>query len=194
VLKVAVIPEQGSSGPVTERQEMLGGKGANQAVGMARLGMQVSLIAAVGDDEIGARLIEQADADANDTSYIAQRAQMSTALIVSIVEEGGWRYLEHIPPAALVTPGDIKRAASAFHGAGTVVIQLQQPPTALAAAKLGRQCRCRVVLDGAPAEEYREPLLAISDVVRADAREAELLTGCSIRSGDDAIAAGREIL
>jgi hypothetical protein len=31
-------------------------------------------------------------------------------------------------------------------------------------------------------------------VVRADAREAELLTGCSIRSGDDAIAAGREIL
>jgi sugar/nucleoside kinase (ribokinase family) len=98
-------------------------------------------------------------------------------------------------PAALVTPGDIKRAASAFHGAGTVVIQLQQPPpTALAAAKLGRQCQCCVVLDGAPAEEYREPLLAISDVVRADAREAELLTGCSIRSGDDAIAAGREIL
>jgi sugar/nucleoside kinase (ribokinase family) len=35
---------------------MLGGKGANQAVGMARLGMHVSLIAAVGDDEIGARL------------------------------------------------------------------------------------------------------------------------------------------
>lgn len=179
VLKVAAVPEPGNSGPVTERLEMLGGKGANQAVGMARLGMHVSLIAAVGDDETGARLIEQAAADAIDASYIAQRPQMSTALIVSIVEEGGWRYLEHIPPAALVTPGDIKRAASAFHGAGTVVIQLQQPPSAaLAAARLGRQCQCRVVLDGAPAGEYREPLLAISDVVRADAREAELLTGC----------------
>jgi sugar/nucleoside kinase (ribokinase family) len=36
VLKMAVIPEQGNSGPVTERQEMLGGKGANLGRGPRR--------------------------------------------------------------------------------------------------------------------------------------------------------------
>jgi ribokinase len=108
---------------------------------------------------------------------------------------GGWRYLEHIPPAVLVTPGDIQHAAPAFGDAGTVVIQLQQPArTALAAAALGRQRGCRVVLDGAPPQAYRERLLAKADVVRADAREARLLTGRPIRNGEEAIAAGREIL
>jgi ribokinase len=138
-LRVEAVPGQGCSAAVTERLEMLGGNGASQAVSMAQLGLDVSLIAAVGDDEAG-----------------------------------GWRYLEHIPPAVLVTPGDIQRAAPAFDYAGTVVIQLQQPAqTALAAAALGRQRGCRVVLDGAPPQEYRERLLATSDVVRADAREAD---------------------
>jgi hypothetical protein len=76
---------------------------------------------------------------------------------VSLVEACGWRYLEHIPSAVLVTPDDIQRAAPAFGDAGTVVIQLQQPAqTALAAAALGRQHGCRVVLDGAPLQKYRE--------------------------------------
>jgi ribokinase len=195
VLRVEAVPEQGRSAAVTERLEMLGGKGANQAVGMAQLGLDVSLIAAVGDDEAGGRLLEQAAADGIDTSGVTRRAGAPTALIVSLVEAGGWRYLEHIPPAVLITPGDIQRAAPAFRDAGTVVIQLQQPAqTALAAAALGRQRGCRVVLDGAPPQEYRERLLATSDVVRADAREARLLTGRPIRNGDEAIAAGREIL
>jgi hypothetical protein len=69
VLRVEAVPEQGRSAAVAERLEMLGGKGANQAVGMAQSGLDVSLSAAVGDDEAG-----------------------------------GWRNLEHIPPAVLVTP------------------------------------------------------------------------------------------
>jgi hypothetical protein len=180
---VESIPEQGRSAAVAERLEMLGGKGANQAVGMAQLGLHVSLVAAVGDDEAGGRLLDQAAADGIDISAVARRPGAPTALIVSIVEAGGWRYLEHIPPAVLLSSDDIQRAAPAFRSAGTVVIQLQQPAqAALAAAGLGRRCGCRVVLDGALPQEYTERLLATSDVVRADAREAELLTGHRIRN------------
>jgi hypothetical protein len=56
VLVVDDVPEAGQSGPVRERREMLGGKGANQAVAVAQLGLRPALIAVAGDDEAGSRL------------------------------------------------------------------------------------------------------------------------------------------
>lgn len=64
----------------------------------------------------------------------------------------------------------------------------------LAAAQAGRQAGARVVLDGAPESGFERPLLRAADVIRADARETELLTGQPVRSGADAVAAGRELL
>ncbi|KXK59631.1 hypothetical protein AWW66_23265 [Micromonospora rosaria] len=78
----------------------------------------------------------------------------------------------------LLTEADIAAATDAFRQMDTVLVQLQQRPAeALAAARRGRAAGSLVVLDGAPADdEHRLPLLAAADVVRADDREAELLT------------------
>jgi ribokinase len=196
VLRVEQIPGRGEAAPVSERLEMLGGKGANQAVGMSQLGLSATLIAAVGDDETAGYLLAQAAADGIDTSWVARRTRTPTGVIVSVVDHGGWRYLEYLPPETLVGPEDIEHAEPAFRAAGIVVIQLQQPPqAALAAARLGRRCGCLVVLDGAPAKAaYREPLLASADVVRADTREAALLTGQPVDSDAEAVQAGQELL
>lgn len=70
---------------------MLGAKGANQAVGLAQLGMSVSLVAAVGEDEAAGRLLEHAAADGIDVSCAARRRGAPTGLIVSVVDPGGWR-------------------------------------------------------------------------------------------------------
>jgi ribokinase len=76
-----------------------------------------------------------------------------------------------------------------------VVLQLQPPHQALlAAAGYAQRGGGRVVLDGAPGEgPHRDALLAAA-VLRADTHEAELLTGISIGTGDDAIRAGWELL
>ncbi|HEY2263905.1 MAG TPA: PfkB family carbohydrate kinase [Streptosporangiaceae bacterium] len=196
VLRVSGIPGRGSSGPVGQRLEMLGGKGANQAVGVAQLGLPVTLVGAVGDDEAAIGLLRQAAADGIDTSLIARRPHTASGLIVSIVDADGWRYLEDLPTAVQVSCADVDRAALAIQAAGTVVVQLQQPAaSALAAAELGRRAGCRVILDGAPAEDgYQQRLLAAADVIRADAHEAELLTGQPLRNGTDAIRAGERLL
>jgi ribokinase len=196
VLRVYEMPCRGSSALVAERVEVLGGKGANQAVGLSQLGMDVTLIGAVGDDDAADRMLVQAAGDGIDVSLVARRTGTSTALITSVVEAGGWRYFEDIPDATLVSATDVAHAAEAIGAASTVVIQLQQTPdAALAAARLGRAAGCRVVIDGAPADSgYRDQLLAEADVVRADDREAELLAGHPIRSGAAAVAAGQEIL
>ena len=180
VLVVDDVPEAGESRPVRERREMLGGKGANQAVGLAQLGLHPALIAVAGDDEAGDRMLEQARADGIDVSAVARRRGARTGLIVDVVDrDGRWRYLEDLPGPVLLSEGDIRPAAPLFSGARWASLQLQQPAAAvLAAAGLAREAGCRVLLDGAPPDAAtRDRLLGLADVVRADAREAEMLAG-----------------
>jgi ribokinase len=195
VLQVDSIPAAGSAAPATQRLEMLGGKGANQALGLVQLGLRVSLLSAVGDDPAGEWLLGHAAADGIDTTWVARRPGAESGLIVSAVGPDGWRYVESLPAQVLVSPGDVALAEPAIRKADTMVIQLQQPgAAALAAAQAGRRAGARVVLDGAPEAGFQRPLLRAADVVRADGREAELLTGQPVRSGRDAVAAGRELL
>jgi ribokinase len=197
VLVVNDVPEAGQSGPVRERREMLGGKGANQAVAVAQLGLRPALIAVAGDDEAGSRLLEQARRDGIDVSAVTIREGIATGLITDIVDAAGhWRYLEDLPPSVLLSESDVRAAARLFDGARWASVQLQQPAAAvLTAAVLARQAGCRVLLDGAPPDGAdKEALLGAADVVRADAREAELLTGNAIRGPDDAARAAAAIL
>jgi ribokinase len=50
------LPRRGETLEGEVFQESVGGKGANQAVAVARLGCRAGLIARVGDDERGARI------------------------------------------------------------------------------------------------------------------------------------------
>jgi ribokinase len=197
VLVVDDVPEAGQSRPVRERREMLGGKGANQAVAVAQLGLCPALIAVTGDDEPGSRLLEQAAREGIDVSAVTSRQGSATGLIVDIVDSAGrWRYLEDLPPSVLLGESDVQTAARLFDGARWASVQLQQPAAAvLTAAVLARQAGCRVLLDGAPPDGVsKEALLGAADIVRADAREAELLTGTAIRRPDDAARAAATIL
>ncbi|NIJ11333.1 ribokinase [Saccharomonospora amisosensis] len=191
VLTVADVPGAGEQAAVRRRYELLGGKGANQAVGLAQLGMSVTLVGVVGADRVGTDLMEQAGLDGVDTASVVRREGTETALIVNVVDSRGhWHYLEHIPEATLVTGPDVVAAGAAIAAAESLVVQLRQPAdVALEAARLARAGGTRVVLDGAPSgDEYsREPLLAAADVLRADAREGELLAGRSIATVRDAI-------
>jgi ribokinase len=141
VLRVVAMPGPGSSAQAAERLEMLGGKGANQAVGLAQLGLDVSPVSAVGDDQAADWLLDQAGRDGIDTSWVSRRPGATTGLIVSVVGPDGWRYVESIPEAVLVSPGDVMLARPAIAGAGTLVIQLQQPGAAALAAAPATQAR-----------------------------------------------------
>jgi ribokinase len=196
VVAVDDVPEANGTTDVSCRLEMLGGKGANQAVALAQLGVRVALIAAVGDDAVADRLLQRASSDGIDVASVVRRSDTATGLVVSVVAGGRWRYLEDLPTETLLTVADVEAAAAAIDAADAVVIQLQQPsPAALAAAQRARRAGARVVLDGAPRDdELRDTLLAAADVLRADTREAELLCGHEIADGEDAVRAGRRLL
>jgi ribokinase len=167
VLTVDKVPEAGSSAPARGRQEQLGGKGANQAVGLAQLGVRPALVAVAGDDVIGDVLLDQARRDGIDVSAVVRRPGTLTGVIVEILAGGVYRYVEDLP---LLTVADIEAAAGQIGRRDAVLVQLQQPPDAVsAAARLGHDAGRLVVLDGAPGDDA---LLGYADVIRADGTEA----------------------
>ncbi|MGE2713974.1 PfkB family carbohydrate kinase [Mycolicibacterium litorale] len=182
ILRTAGLPDAGDSVDVLERREQLGGKGANQAVGLVQLGVPTALVAVAGDDATGAAVTEQAAADGIDVTGVVRRGQ--TALLLDVVDDPPQRRLfEHVPDTALLTEEDVLQSADVFAGADAVSLQLQQPPeSVLAAARLGRHHGARVVVDGAMDSDLRDALLPLADVVRADAEEARLWTGEPLQS------------
>lgn len=195
VLRVEKAPDAGGSEDVSERRELLGGKGANQGVGLAQLGADVVLVGVVGQDAAGDMALAEARESGLDTRHVVRRG--TTALLVDVVDgDGTPRLLEHVPHDQLLTAHDVERALAAFATADTVSLQLQQPASALlVAARAAKEHGARVVLDGALAEgPERDELLSLTDVLRADAKEAQLLTGETIDSVDDARRAARDLL
>lgn len=197
VLLVNELPGPGSSGVVRERRETLGGKGANQAVSAAQLGASVALIGVVGDDHEAQRVLDRARADGIDVRGVVRRADTATGLIVDVVDaQARWRYFEDLPTDVLLREDDVLAQRELLGSARAVAVQLQQPATvALTAARLARDGGALVVLDGVPTDRALvDDLVACADVVRADAREAELLVGGAIPDVNAARKAARDLL
>lgn len=190
VLLVDALPEAGGSTPVGQRIEVLGGKGANQAVACAQLGLAPALVGVVGADDAGTAVLRQAADDGLHTRCVARRG--CTALLVDVVEKGGRRrLLEHVPGESLVTAADVHAAADVLRAAAAVCLQLQQPAEVLLAAAGYARTGARVVLDGAPDDaEAGARLLRRADVLRANPQEAELLVGEPVTT----VAAARQLL
>ncbi|BBZ42090.1 PfkB family carbohydrate kinase [Mycobacterium conspicuum] len=194
VLRTDGPPASGESTKILRRDELLGGKGANQAVGLTQLGVPVALLGVVGDDIAGTMVLQQAKADGINTEGVVRRG--TTALLIDIVGWGSERVLlEHVPQSSLVQVADLDRSAALLEAADTVSIQLQQPPaTALAAASRARQQKVRVVADGAPPADIQAELLASVNVLRADAAEAALIAGADVTTVEQAESLGRTLL
>ncbi|MFC7400927.1 PfkB family carbohydrate kinase [Citricoccus sp. GCM10030269] len=197
VLSVDRFPGAEASAQVRSRLEQLGGKGANQAVGMAQLGAPVRLVGVVGADDVGDELLRSARRDGIETSGMTRRGgRDESALFLDLVDEdSGRRLIEHVPTESWLTPQDIERAQSVFANASMVCLQLQQPGDALiAAARAAREAGARVVVDGAAEPEVMTELLEYAHVIRANAHEAELITGTEMVDEDSAVNAAQPLL
>lgn len=196
VLRMEALPGPGGSVTATGRRELLGGKGANQAVALAQLGLGVALVGVVGDDDAGTAVRAQAAADGIDVSPVVMRPGGVTALLVDLVEDGGRRRLiEDVPDEVLLTPADVAAAEDRIAAADALVLQLQQPGPAVRTALAAAGPEALVVADGAPPDdESRAALLARLDVLRADGREAGHWVGREVSGADDARRAAAELL
>ena len=86
VVNVDTMPKPGQTIIGSNFKEVPGGKGANQAVAMARLNGNVSMIGKVGEDGFGQTLINSLKNDKVDTTYI-QTSKGATGVALITVDK-----------------------------------------------------------------------------------------------------------
>lgn len=81
------IPLKGETLPGVNLRYIPGGKGANQAVAMAKLGAQVEMFGCVGDDENGRKMVANLSANGVETGHIKVAAGVPTGIAIITVGE-----------------------------------------------------------------------------------------------------------
>ena len=167
-----------------------GGKGANQAVAMARLGVPVTMAGRIGTDAFGEQLLQALRQDGIDTSLVVLDQEEASGVAFIFLTSDGNNSIVVAPGANMRVGTDeaqLTRIYEAMQQAQALVLQMEIPvktvETLIAEAhKRG----VRIVLNVAPAHSLGRETLRRVSVLVVNEGEAELLSGQSVESIEDA--------
>ncbi|MEV7646769.1 ribokinase [Arthrobacter sp. NPDC089319] len=168
-----------------------GGKSANQAVAAGRLGGNVALIGAVGEDSNGDMLLASVAGAGVDVSRVRRAAGVETGVAVITVDAAGENSIVISPGAnGTVGPEDVVAASEVFDDAAVVCLCLEVGLDAVeAAARSGHDAGATVLLNLSPYAPVLHSLAELSDVLLVNAHEAsQFLGGAEIPAADAAVA------
>ena len=153
-----------------------GGKGANQAVGVARLNHPVSMLGNVGDDDFGSALkaaLRQAGVAANSVRTV--RGSSGVALIN--IGSDGQNNIVVVPGAnGQLSPKDITAHSALLRKAGMILVQLEIPLITLeTVAAFAHRHKIPLMLDPAPARELPSGLLQVVTWITPNESETRIL-------------------
>ena len=168
------IPAPGQTVIGTGFQIHPGGKGANQAAAVARLGYPVQMIGRLGNDHFGSQLRTHMQSLGIDCSAVAACDEPSGAATI-LVASNGENCIVVTPGAnARVSPADLEAHLVAIRNAGMVLAQLEIPlETVEYLAAVCKRESIPLVLDPAPAREL--PREIIGNVAWFTPNESEAL-------------------
>jgi len=156
-----------------------GGKGSNQAVGAARLGVASHLVARLGTDSFADIALELYEREGVDTRHVRQTGERNTGVGFIMVEEGGQNRIVLDPGAnALLSPRDVDEAEELIAESAVVAAVLEiRAETAVRAMELGKRHGALTLLNPAPAAALDEAALSQVDVLTPNESELRILCG-----------------
>jgi len=170
-----------------------GGKGANQAVALAKAGCSVKMLGAVGNDLSGSLALKNLEECGVDASSII-RTDAPTGAAVITVCGGDNHIILDVGANACVTPALVAKNETLFDWADVLVMQYEIPvESVLAAAKLAKQKGKTVVLNPAPVKEVDAELYTYIDLMIPNEFEAGLITSIEQNNDRDAVAAMQKL-
>lgn len=186
VVNVDAMPKPGQTIIGSNFKEVPGGKGANQAVAMARLNGNVSMIGKVGEDGFGQTLINSLKNDKVDTTYI-QTTKGSTGVALITVDKNAQNSIVVSPGANFeVKEEDIDNNIKAIENSDIVVLQLETPLNTIKyALNKAKKLNKYTILNPAPAVKLDDEIIKNVDLLTPNETELEIISGVSIENEED---------
>lgn len=180
------IPQPGETIIGTGFNTFYGGKGANQAVAVAKLGYPVSMVGNVGDDSFGGQLRHALARAGVDVRFVQTVPGPSGVALITTAASGE-NNIVVVPGAnGLLTPHSIEQARPLLENAGYILVQLEIPlETVEFLASSAQQRNIPLMLDPAPARELPKDLLRKVTWLTPNESEAEILVKKKINKDED---------
>ena len=183
VIEVPYLPVKGETVIGDRFFSAAGGKAANQAVAIAKLGTSVSLVGQVGDDSFGKTLIDGLQSEGVNTEGIIVNPQTYSGIASIVVDRQGANTIACAGGANnLVREKELEQFKRLLPQAKIVLLELGIPiATVLHAAREAKAYNCLLILDPAPVNaELPEELYSLVDIITPNEVEASQLVGFTV--------------
>lgn len=172
-----------------------GGKGANQAVAAARLGISTQMVGRLGNDDFGRQLLRHLQAAGVQTDGVLVDETTSSGVAVITVDDAGENNIIIIGGAnGRLNETDVERLRSRLPGAAALLMQLEIPmATVQLAAQAAHSAGVPVILDPAPAQDIPDELYPLIDIITPNQLEASQLVGFPVDGQEAARQASAEL-
>ena len=167
----------------------IGGAGRNIAETLARLGVQTTLLSAIGDDPTGRSLLESTTESGVDTSHVVVSTRHHTAGYIAILDQNGVPAyaIDDMAVMEAITPRLVYRYRRLVRDADMVVLDGNLAPRTISTIMdLAKKYECPVCVDPTSAVLAPRFIPHLQDILlmTPNASEAEALTGLDLRQTD----------
>ncbi len=174
-----------------------GGKGANQAVALTKLGISTEIVGRVGKQSFSEELIDYLQTAGVKTDNVFVDETVSSGVAIITVDDAGENQIVVIPGAnGRVGAEDVERLSRLLPRKQALLLQLEIPiSAAIAAANEAQKAGVKVILDPAPAQkELPKELYPLVDILTPNEIEATQLVGFPVNDEDSAKKAAEVLL
>ncbi len=179
VVTVSHLPAPGETILGKDFMQALGGKGANQAVGAARLGAKVTFVARIGDDAYGEMCLAAYQKEGMNTDFVLKTHDTPNGIALIGVAENGENSIIVVSGANMqVTPEDVRAAEDEIRTSDALLLQLEIPDSATQMAiDIAHQNTIPIILNPAPYRDLPREWLQKVTVLTPNEREAHQMLG-----------------
>ncbi len=174
---VDILPQAGKTTRIISASKTLGGKGANQSIGVARFNIDVSLIGEIGNDVESAFIFDVFERENVNTHGIHKNLKAQTGQAYIYIESSGESSITILSGAnGNLTPDDITERRDIFRNAGFCLLSAELSiPVILRAAKYGKEFGAVNILKPAAMKTFPKELMSYIDIFVPNQSEAALL-------------------
>lgn len=178
-----------------EFSQVPGGKGANQAVAIGKLGTNVIMLGKIGKDSFGKDMLVSMEKNGVNIQHI-EEGEKATGIAKIIVEESGQNRILVVAGAnSEVDKEYVDRHLAAIKESDIVVTQLEIPiETVEYTLKKAKEFGKITILNPAPARELSDEIIKNSDFIIPNESELALITGMAVETEEEIKKVGKKLL